>query len=960
MSHPPKRSLPAPEAASSADISLSSTKQSREPPCKKIRLSEDSLSHGGPEPMGRPSHTPDLVAPACSYDRVTSSGLEASASDELDGFDDGLESDEFESIEDLLTAPLESLTTPSTKRVRVTSIKPETTSKADIKPETTSKSDIKVDTAVNHVEEKPGSCVIDLTGDDEDDVKVFPSNLFASSTQPATPGVKTKHGGGFSSPSVRPPLCPIPANKSTPYKLEDQKPIYPATPLSGRRQPHATLNHSTPIPRGGVKPEDPGAICQYGAGATPTTPTVKSDQHLAPAELKYGDPRAPVQDRKNGLFKDESANPTPSLPRHPSSSSRRDVTPKTAGSPTFDMSKFLVVERKLAAMPNAAQPFQLKTNLLKHQSQALQWMIDMERPHSPSGPSSRLLQFWRRGPAGLGTNEAPETTFPFAQEPFSGGILADDMGLGKTLEMIALILTGPKDGPTLIVAPKGVLSNWESQIRRHIQWSHAPRVFRFHGPGCHATPEQLGRNDIVITTFNKLGDEAYSEGPLSKVRWRRVILDEGHNIRNPNCLASLAACKLRAKSRWACTGTPIINTETDIFSLAKFIGATATLGKPPKVIISRLKTDHEFLQNVMTTICLRRTKDMSFINLKLPEKEEELVRIEFSEAEKEMYQKLFEDAQAAAVLFFKTRNYVLWNNLLERLLRLRQMCDHWTLCRKKGMEKHREELDDLLSASAGKPAGAHLSEVLRLSLVANIACGVCSEALDIESDPVIIPCMHVFCGHCLLTRLRDKPECPLCNDGVSAIDITEMDDVPQLENEMPAHNDHSAKTKALMSLVTERLRVKGSKIVIFSQWTSFLDIISRQLDEESIQHTRIDGTMSTQARDEAVRSLQGESKVMLASLRAAGVGISLVAADTVIVSDSWWAPAVEEQAVDRVHRLGQTRRTKVYRLVIQNAVEESVLQIQDKKRQLVGTAFQEDFKSLAKGSFAKFIKELLT
>lgn len=75
--------------------------------------------------------------------------------------------------------------------------------------------------------------------------------------------------------------------------------------------------------------------------------------------------------------------------------------------------------------------------------------------------------------------------------------------------------------------------------------------------------------------------------------------------------------------------------------------------------------------------------------------------------------------------------------------------------------------------------------------------------------------------------------------------------------------------------------------------------------------------------------------------------------------DQGWAPAVEEQAVDRVHRLGQTRPTKVYRLVIKGAVEESVIRIQDRKRELVGTAFQEDFKSLGKSHFADMIQELL-
>lgn len=257
----------------------------------------------------------------------------------------------------------------------------------------------------------------------------------------------------------------------------------------------------------------------------------------------------------------------------------------------------------------------------------------MEQQKEHPSPSSRLAQSW-------GRNSGHSSTSNKRLQTFSGGILADDMGLGKTLEMISLILTEHKSGPTLIVAPKGVLSNWESQIRRHIQWKHAPRLFRFHGSSCHVTPDQLRRNDIVITTYNKLGDEARVEGTLRRVRWRRVILDEGHTIRNPDSRAALAACLLQAKSRWACTGTPIINSEKDIHSLCKFIGANATLNKGDAIIARRLKSDHEFLQDVMAILCLRRTKNMSFINLDLPPKEEELVRVEFSEAEELMYQKL--------------------------------------------------------------------------------------------------------------------------------------------------------------------------------------------------------------------------------------------------------------------------------------------------------------------------------
>lgn len=239
-------------------------------------------------------------------------------------------------------------------------------------------------------------------------------------------------------------------------------------------------------------------------------------------------------------------------------------------------------------------------------------------------------------------------------------------------------------------------------------------------------------------------------------------------------------------------------------------------------------------------------------------------------------------------MFFKTRHYELWTHLLERLLRLRQMCNHWSLCKKKGMENCRRELHDLLRTSGEYLNDSQLGDLLDLSLEAKIACGICNEPLDLDYSPVIAPCAHVFCKACLLVPFVDTQTCPVCKHSFSEGSIMGKGSVSGSAFEVPAQHDHSSKTKALISLVKERLRNKGSKIVIFSQWTSFLDIVAHHLGEEDIEHSRIDGTMSTGLRDDAVRALDKDPnvRVMLASLRAAGVGISLVAADTAILADS--------------------------------------------------------------------------
>lgn len=149
-----------------------------------------------------------------------------------------------------------------------------------------------------------------------------------------------------------------------------------------------------------------------------------------------------------------------------------------------------------------------------------------------------------------------------------------------------------------------------------------------------------------------------------------------------------------------------------------------------------------------------------------------------------------------------------------------------------------------------------------------------------------------------------------------------------------------------MSILAASRKDPKSKVVIFSQWTSFLDIIQAQLVEAGMQFARIDGSMSVTVRDKGMTALESDPdcRILLASLAVCSVGLNLVAADTVILADSWWAPAIEDQAVDRVHRLGQTRPCTVWRLVMEDSIEERVLDIQAEKRLLVGKAFQEKAK----------------
>jgi superfamily II DNA or RNA helicase len=141
----------------------------------------------------------------------------------------------------------------------------------------------------------------------------------------------------------------------------------------------------------------------------------------------------------------------------------------------------------------------------------------------------------------------------------------------------------------------------------------------------------------------------------------------------------------------------------------------------------------------------------------------------------------------------------------------------------------------------------------------------------------------------------------------------------------------SSKVEALVEALVNAAE-DGHKALVFSQWTSFLDLIEPALVQIGVEFTRLDG--STRDRAAVVDTFQAEGgpPVMLISLKAGGTGLNLTAADHVFICDPWWNPAVEDQAADRAHRIGQERPVMIYRLVAANTVEERILELQQRKR----------------------------
>ena len=340
-------------------------------------------------------------------------------------------------------------------------------------------------------------------------------------------------------------------------------------------------------------------------------------------------------------------------------------------------------------------------------------------------------------------------------------------------------------------------------------------------------------------------------------------------------------------------------------------------------------------------------KFMKFVDLKLPKITSLKYPVKFLPYEREKYNAFKSEAQGFLEQAKARKGNNTYTHLLEVLLRCRQTCNHWKMCGEDRVNKLMEMIEENKAVDVLDPGNRQaLQDLLQLRIDSQEDCPVC---IDTLRDPVITACAHAFCTDCVEKVIAEQHKCPMCRAELTdntllvqpAAGFGEADLAYQaMEIDADAS---SSKIEALIQILKASAKQKDAKTVVFSQWTSFLDILQVQLLNHNLRFTRLDGKMPPSRRDAAIESLNSDPTctVMLASLSVCSVGLNLVAANQVILADSWWAPAIEDQAVDRVHRLGQTRGCKVIRLIVEDTIEDQVLGIQAKKRKLAGLAFGE-------------------
>ena len=570
---------------------------------------------------------------------------------------------------------------------------------------------------------------------------------------------------------------------------------------------------------------------------------------------------------------------------------------------------------------------------------------------------SGIIPFWAKDPkSGLYQNLLTNFSTPTLPDAPRGGILADEMGLGKTIQILSLIShpvcdakgKAMTDVATLLVCPMSLLPHWEGHIQDFLP---GVEVMTYHGPNRRTAMDITKCRGVVLTSYTVLRSEGSDpNGRLMSTQWGRVVLDEAHNIKRGATATSKAAVQLKAYTRWAMTGTPIQNHLDDLQALVAFLHVDVfQLPSMWQRLVSRPIRESRpeaipRLQSLVRTFCLRRTKGMEYEGkplVSLPTITTNLVTIKFTESELDEYNRL-KDSFGKCIASWKEqeekgtgadpKQSSRFAQALVLLLRLRQFCNHPSLVPDLAKLLAGELPHELVAAAATLGVDAKVRAQATLDALRNDACPIC---MDVVSRGVVTNCFHVFCHDCITTLVEQgtNVKCPLCRAAMGIALIEELNTA--------AVNDSVVKQSSKLDKVVDIIKetqAAGKKCVIFSQWPSMLKCIEGRLSPKT--SACLNGSMNLAQRRQALDTFNSDPaiNVMLLSTMAGGTGLNLTVATTVVLVDPWWNPAVDQQAIMRVHRVGQKQPVQVYRLVMEDSVETNMLALQGKKEALAAGA----------------------
>ncbi|KAK7273635.1 hypothetical protein RIF29_14692 [Crotalaria pallida] len=495
-----------------------------------------------------------------------------------------------------------------------------------------------------------------------------------------------------------------------------------------------------------------------------------------------------------------------------------------------------------------------------------------------------------------------------------GAILADEMGLGKTVQAITYLTMlkhlHDDPGPHLIVCPASVLENWERELKR---WCPSFSVLQFHGAGRAAYYKELNSLskaglpppfNVLLVCYSLFERHSAQQKDDRKIlkrwRWSCVLMDEAHALKDKNSYRwkNLMSVARNANQRLMLTGTPLQNDLHELWSMLEFmlpnifasedVDLKKLLSAEDRDLISRMKS-------ILGPFILRRLK--SDVMQQLVPKIQQVEYVVMEKQQESAYKEAIEGYRAVSQARLAKCSELNSKNVFEALPR-RQINNYFVQFRKIAnhpllIRRIYNDEDVIRFARKLHPVGAFGFECTLDRVI---------EELKSYNDFSIHRLLHHYGVNDRKGILSDK------------------------------HVMLSAKCRALAELLPS-LKKGGHRVLIFSQWTSMLDILEWTLDVMGLTYRRLDGSTQVAERQTIVDTFNNDTKIFacLLSTRAGGQGLNLTGADTVVIHDMDFNPQIDRQAEDRCHRIGQTKPVTIYRLVTRGTVDENVYEIAKRK-----------------------------
>ena len=575
----------------------------------------------------------------------------------------------------------------------------------------------------------------------------------------------------------------------------------------------------------------------------------------------------------------------------------------------------------------------------------------------------------------------------------------------------ALFLENTK--ATLLVSPLSTIKNWEDQIAEHVR-PKGLRYCVYHGPNREDNPLRLAGYDIVLTTYGTIAAEFSTKttreriSPLKRLKWFRIMLDEAHTIREQRAGQSQAIFSIWAQRRWCLTGTPIQNRIDDLGSLTRFLRLFPydTAADFNQYIRAPAQSgDASFLKSLrvfVDSFTLRRLRDQ----IDLPKREDLVESLQFSTDEKRLHDFFKERSQIQIEKLTRDKSKAsgLQHHVLQGIMTLRLICAHGReLLKEKDLAELQGtsvndaiDIEDLPTAPTISKREAFDAYSLRAEADLDV-CQNCDKPLSGDSPSaeaeaaatadvrcVVLPCLDVVCVDCFSRQDHlfsnpdhhsegDAIECPFCQMAIAPhyIPITTntaqeletppetldqaIDDTPKQKSYYGPHTKTLALLRDIQAMQSDSAPLVASgepplKCIVFSEFTSHLDLIGRALTAHNHSYIRIDGTMSLSKRKAVMDALNTDATatILLASIKAAGQGLNLTAASRAFIMEPMWNPAAETQAVDRIYRIGQKRAVQIKRYHMAESIEGKIVELQRRKQALADISMNRNHEGLSK------------